>query len=162
VDPSQFQDGWTRDFAADGEYGWDEGVLMVPTAGPVGSPAEAVRTHAPTATRRWAWTVESVNGPPSAPDWRTNNPNEIVLRRAVGTATPLMSPDGSWFWRLRGVYVYGLLYPPQPENGDSLAQGGVPFATDSAASFNVGPGQWDQTLSDSSSTIPAGFVPPVP
>lgn len=141
----------------DGLYEWDMGLLQVPVAG-INPQCEIIATHQPLARRVFEWTVERPNQAPSAPSWLTNNPNEVLIEKEIYPPSPAMGPDGSLVWRRSGRYVYALLQAPGDQ--DQLFAGVPPYMAISPNAMNVQPGDFDQNLSDTSSTVPQGFVPP--
>lgn len=123
-----------RQYDLDGRYETDNGLLIVPVGGPVGTPPVLMRMHAGYTTRNVAWTIERMGAKPVLPSVSTGNSNEILAYRSVTVAAPLLGTNNQ-VYRASGLYTY---YEAATLLGDSpAATGGVPFSLMSTPSDNL-------------------------
>ena len=161
VAPVQFTQNYYRESDINCRYDFDEGVLAVPVAGdPNGPPTcEVVRMHNPMCMFIVEATAERVGAPPLLPSWITNNPNLVPYKRSIMGGTPAIGPDGTAF--IRRTIRYEFICIQAPGINDPLPVGTTPYTTIPSVLNNIQPSDFDQSLLDCSSGIPAGFVPPV-
>lgn len=151
VIPEQFGDSWYTDARIDGRNEVHTGLLLVPVAGPEGTPPELIRVSAPYAKRVIEFAAERPNDRPMLPSWNTNNPNEVLAYRSIVTATPAMAPGGSRIYRTQGRYVYYL--GKVPSDTSPIPVGTPQYDLQPAALNNILPSDFSISYVDSSSTF---------
>ena len=112
------------DYRTDTHTHFDEGVLVLPVAGPPGTPPKIVRTHAPHVTRRVNWIAEKLNAKPKLPHWNTSNGNDILVSAHFNSTSPAVGANHLTF-RADGIYVYASAAPSNMDN-ISLPMGAPP------------------------------------
>lgn len=84
------------------------GLIQLPIAGPLGTPARIVRLNSGSAVKVVTWVVEClrlVGEKPTLPHWDTGDSNEALIYSSIAVDQPAIQPDGqTFFWRVRGEY----------------------------------------------------------
>src|SRR5690348_13078693 len=94
-------------------YFWDYGLQPSPLAGPPGTPLQVIAEHAPVCYKYVNFIAQAQDGiDPQAPDWNTNNSNEVLARKALSAPFKTDLGDGGTMTTIAGVYIYLLLVPP--------------------------------------------------
>jgi len=124
----------------DGRYDWREGLLIIPAAGPPGTPPVICRVHSPYATRAVEWTAERVGARPTVPQPNTGNAQEVPIARSVLVSTPAMQANGQIVTRASGRYVYALTITPGPT--DTLANARAQFDGAGSGAYNMPSGDF--------------------
>ncbi len=129
---------WYTQYLVDPSYEVDNGVMMIPVAGPPGTPPKIVRKYAPCMRKTVEWTAERKGLQPTIPHWDTGNPQEIPAYRNIMPVSPLLLNDTEHAWRAAGTYVYFLSVAPDPLNA-TYAAGANPadITTPEQNVFNV-------------------------
>ena len=73
----QNQDTAYSQYPIDTNYTWDEGLHVMPVAGPPGTPARVMRLHAGLNLKRVQWSAERIGMQLTCPSWDLTNDNEI-------------------------------------------------------------------------------------
>lgn len=120
------------------------GLMQLPTAGPVGTPARIVRVHAPYSIKvvTWVVMVHCLQGEkPVLPHWDTLDPNEVCTLAEVRVDAPAIRSGGEVFlWRASGEYHYASGYA-----GRSVISGGAtPAAVLPPESFGLTEGDFSK------------------
>lgn len=120
------------------------GLMQLPTAGPVGSPARMVRVHAPYSIKVITWVVYKaceVSEKPTLPHWDTGDPNEVCTIGEVRVDSPTLTADGkTLLWRVSGEYHYA-----SGQAGRSQMSGGSsPAITLPPESFGINEGDFSK------------------
>lgn len=123
-------------------YVKDNGTLLMPIAGPPGTPAAVIQVCAPYGRKIVDWTLERQGADPEPPA-PTDDPDQgIVLeRQEIRPLSKLLMADGlTHVHRMTGQYVY-LLTLPQDETGP-LQIGSPPYDLTPPEENIVSPGQY--------------------
>jgi hypothetical protein len=108
----------------------NEGVVVLPVAGPVGTPASVVRMHSQIEYRSIVWSAARMGGVPKVPSWKAfiaaNNTNVVFLGGVRTAQIPSPLVVGHW-WILAGKYDYSLIVPEGLESAFKL--GKMPWET---------------------------------
>lgn len=120
------------------------GLLQLPTAGPVGSPARMVRVHAPYSIKVITWVVYKLcelGEKPILPHWDTGDTNEVCTIAEVRIDSPTIAENGQAFhWRVHGEYHYA-----SGQAGRSQMSGGSsPAITLPPESFGINEGDFSK------------------
>jgi hypothetical protein len=145
---TQFYNQWLMDT----DYETDEGTRSVPTDG---NP-EIVKLHEPITTKIIKWTAERNGAWPVLPHWDTGNPNEVLRKKRITPANPLLGAN-QYIYRVTGLYIYDLRVP-LGEN-DSMPAGHSPADLATPAMTTLTPDQFDKTLAASAPPLPPGPAP---
>ena len=130
----------TIEWHAERAHSSDSGLIVVPVAGPAGTPAVAIRVHAGIERESIFWASTREGGAPIVPSWKSfivgGNPNRVFLKGQRSATLP--SPKlGGHFFVISGVYEYGIL---QQEGLDSnFVLGKMPWETDIDPNVNFIP-----------------------
>ncbi len=120
----------TIDYAVTVGHWCNEGVVVLPVAGPIDTPASAVRIHSQIETRSIAWSAARIGGVPKVPSWESfivaKNTNVVFLGGIRTADVPSPLSVGHW-WILAGQYNYALLVPEGLESAFQL--GKMPWET---------------------------------
>ncbi len=135
-------------YVAQNAYVYNEGVVVVPVAGPNTTPkvrARRVRLHSPHGYRVFSWSVERVRLKPLLPKMVKQNDDEVFLWGRIVVQPPEIEAGGNMhLYRVEGTYWYGLLAPLNHE--DQLRMGATPYDI-TPASVNVcSPGDFTEQL----------------
>lgn len=96
----------------------DEGKLMIPVQGIVGTPAIVVDLVAPNAVKVIAWTALRQGQCPEIPNPTPTITGETLGPWRLSTVQPsLMADSVNWEYLVEGVYVYFLALPPSKKTG---------------------------------------------
>lgn len=120
------------------------GLMQLPTAGPVGTPARIVRVHAPCSSKVVTWVIErlcEVGEKPVLPHWDTLDSNEVCIMGEVRIDAPVLQMNGSVFlWHVAGEYHYASGYA-----GRIQASGGTsPAITLPPEAFGINEGDFSK------------------
>ncbi len=94
------------DYKIDREAKVHQGVIVIPVAGPPGTPPKIVRTYAPYMEKRATWAVERLGVQPVVPHWDTGDPNTIPVELNFYPMSPLPIDEYRQAWRMEGEYHY--------------------------------------------------------
>lgn len=142
------QGGSTFEYAVEISHAYNEGLVVLPVAGPLGTPASVVRINAPIEYRSIAWSAARLGGAPRVPSWKAfinpsnNNLNLIFLggQRTADIPTPTGNSQQRWII-IAGQYTYGLV---NPEGLDSVFQlGKMPWETGDTSINDIPPDFFD-------------------
>jgi len=133
------------DYEIDGRYDTDNGLLIIPVAGPPGTAAEVVRVHAPYTTKSVKWTAERGGTPPTLPSANTGVANEMLAHKTVFGIAPGIDLFGTaHIYRNSGEYFY--LMPVPKADTDPLVFGKLPYDITPSVSSPVLSSQFDLTI----------------
>ncbi len=91
----------------------DVGLMQMPVAGALGSPARVVRKSAPFTKKIVYWKAQRLGEKPTLPHWDTGNSNEVLARFLFCPMAPYNLLGGSQFlWICEGLYIYWLSNTP--------------------------------------------------
>lgn len=117
------------DYKIDREVNIKQGVLIIPVAGPPGTPPKVVRTYAPYMEKRSEWATEKIGNKPTVPHWDTGDPNTIPVEMHFFPMSPMPIDEFRQAWRMEGVYRYVYAVAPLL-SGLSMEAGAItPAAT---------------------------------
>ncbi len=160
-EPEPFPDGYARfdvsldqlgpqyndEENIDSRYEFFEGILQIPVAGPPGTPSVLVAVHAPYATRVVQWTVGRMGGKPRIPDPTPTTPNQTRGYMTFTPAAPTLTPDGTRYFRVSGLYTFYLTaIDPYFPQSMSLVAGKLSFDPSSSFYYTLDSTQFDPTL----------------
>lgn len=121
------------------------GLKANPVTGPVGTPADVVRLHAPVGVKTITWVAERIGAQPVLPHPSTGDLNDVLTYYDIQPESPTLQPDGyTYAWRVRGIYIYDLKLPPG--DGDPIPVPTTAVITTPAVSLGINTGQFDRTL----------------
>lgn len=136
----------TIEYAVEINHSSNEGVVVLPVAGPIGTPASVVRRHAPMEHRSVLWSAARQGGVPKVPSWDAyyvaNNRNVIFLGGVRTADVPSPLAVGHWFL-MAGRYDYAIV----------VAEG-------LASNFQLGKMPWE-TFNTFDNDIPSIFFDPL-
>lgn len=132
----------TIEYAIEIGHSCNEGVVVLPVAGPVGTPASVVRMHGQIEYRSIVWSAARMGGCPRVPSWKAfiaaNNTNVVFLGGIRTASVPSPLVIGHWFI-LAGKYDYSLIVPEGLESAFKLGkmpwESGVTYENDIPAEF---------------------------
>lgn len=116
------------DYKIDTKYDRDEGLLVMPVAGPAGSAPKVIRVHQPIGYATRMFTASKNGAPPIVPAPINTSSGDIILTSEYEVFLPQASPNqNTWIFRADGVYTYvqgsirgsgGLVASNNYESGD--------------------------------------------
>ncbi len=106
------------------------GLLLVPVAGPDGTPPEICKVHANYSTRTTRWSFEQIGKKPDIPDPCTGDPHTLLQERCITVGSPISLNGDDYIWRVSGVYVY--ILDVGRDKSDPLPAGAPPAFTTAA------------------------------
>lgn len=83
----------------------NEGILVMPVAGPPGTPPMIVRVHAGLDMSTVDFDASKIGEPPIVPAAEPRDPNLILLGGSQTASLPMIQPGGH-IWQLSGHYEY--------------------------------------------------------
>ena len=112
------------------KYKRDEGLLMLPVAGPAGvgeDPVEIVRVHAPVGYRTVDWKIHKRGNPPVCPNPNySGTGNDVLCETAVDVNMPGLTVEGALYdWNVKGSYTY--IQRTARQASDGFPTGNYPF-----------------------------------
>lgn len=152
----QYKDPSYPDYRTDFHHDIDEGLLLLPVAGPPGTPPKIVRTHAPYMTKRASWVAEKINDKPTLPHWDTSNPNDILVQAHWQPMSPVAGL-GFYVFACRGTYTYVSAVAPSKDN--LVLPMGAPVNVNRSSSDNTFTiGLFDRNVLRSPGNFPGGQI----
>ncbi len=146
------------EFSQQMSYEFDSGLLVIPVAGPPGTPPKIVRTHSPLGAKTMVFAGQRVGALPKLPDPTPQNANEILLAGHIKPAVPSLSMDGTPVARVEGSFSYVLLQPLTHK--DTLPMGSAPYDTTPGGQYAITPSAWStQWISGASRQTPVVLGP---
>lgn len=119
-----------HDYKIDREARINQGILLIPVAGPPGTPPKLVRTYAPYMEKTATWEAERMNAPVQPPHWDTGDENTVAVGLTFFPMSPMPVDEFRQAWRMGGEYRYVLAVAPAMSGGFRLAAGAItPAAT---------------------------------
>jgi hypothetical protein len=89
--------------------------MVLPVAGPDGTPPVIIKTHAKLAFKSVSWSAMKSGRPPRIPCPEPADGNEVLLSSVLSPATPKLQTNGlSHIWSIAGTYTYVLMNPLAP------------------------------------------------
>lgn len=132
ADPSDGSEGTWDVFQSVANFPTDFGLMVIPVAGPDGTPPVVAKTHAKLAMKSVSWTAKKDGKPGHIPCPEEKDGNEVLLSTALTPAVPKLLTNGlAHSWSIGGVYNYVLLRPLDPCN-KGLPTGADPSDSSSA------------------------------
>lgn len=102
----------TIEYAVEINHSSNSGIVVLPIAGPIGTPASVVRRHAPIEYRSVLWSAARLGGVPKVPAWDSyyvaSNLNFIFLGGVRTADVPSPVTVGHWFL-MAGRYDYAMV-----------------------------------------------------
>jgi hypothetical protein len=100
--PNAMYDGYsvTRSRAS------ESGVLVIPVAGPKGTPPKIVRVHGGLETETVSFAGERVGAFPAIPAPEIQDPNVLLLDGVQHAKAPMIQQQGPHIWTITGAYSY--------------------------------------------------------
>jgi len=149
ISPVEGTPEFHSDARYDARYEYFEGVFSIPVAGPIGTPPEIVRLHAPYGVKTVKGTGERRGEHPFVPDWELENDNLVRTYRSIQPTAPIIAVDGSRIFRDTVEYSYVVVAAPQPQYDTYSCPTSV-VDLNPADNYLLTPGQFVPTVFDSS------------
>lgn len=128
-DPEAGDYGIWKDFQTVVNYIEDDGLLQLPVAGPPGTPAVFVRTHAAIMRKVVTWRAMKAGGIPEVPSPDALGDNDVFMGWRMSPAVPVPMANGKGVvWSISGDYLYGLRKPFDPKTA-GVPTGATPAMT---------------------------------
>jgi hypothetical protein len=126
------------------EFTGNEGVLLMPVAGPPGTPASIIQASAPYGYRIVRWVAERLGARVIVPSRRPRE-NEVLHSWRIVPKNPVLTDDlRTYIYRTEGEYCFALLSPPSEQ--DALPMGAPPTYTTQLAENSIQPSDYRQGI----------------
>lgn len=120
------------------------GLYGSPVAGPIGTPADVVRLHAPMMLKHLDFTARRIGAKPLMPSTNTGNANDCLLRKVVSACFPGGMVSGEQVWTVTGRYTFLMRLPAA--STDVLPIGSAPNDLTSPSQNVLTPSDFSDTL----------------
>lgn len=115
----------------------DSGLLVIPVAGPAGTPPKVVRVHGGLELETVDFSASSIGAYPKVPHPDINDPNLLRLGGSQSVPLPMIQPQGPHRWTIAGSYSY--VHRQMVGLASPLPVGQMPFDPTSDALSNTIP-----------------------
>lgn len=126
---------WYDDVRMAATYPQDLGLLVLPVAGPPGTPPEVVQVHGGVSLKRVDWRAVREGVPPQVPAAPLSDGVSTLLAAGATVALPALDANANMqIFSASGTYLYVMSQPVGPASGTDLNAGASPADT---FTFNV-------------------------
>ena len=105
--PEKLPSAFNNRYRATRERTRDDGLLVIPVAGPPGTPPEIVRVHAGVELETVSFEANKIGEPPTVPHPDQLDQNNLFLSGTQSAAVPMLQVQGNnHSWHISGAYTY--------------------------------------------------------
>jgi hypothetical protein len=151
---------WEQEYGVVRRRVRDEGILVIPVAGPAGTPPKIVRVHGGLEMETVDFNSGKFGAPPTVPSPASLNSNLQFVSGNQAATLPMAQPQqGVHYWTLSGQYLYVHIKPTGLTS--AFSTGIMPFEIGTAVNNTIPASAFSQQILGSDSPPPLQLGTPI-